>query len=71
MSARFEFSTNEADHIRNLLREKLTSDRETQKVIRGKLRRLGFYISSFRQGGDGFSEEDFQQLIVEGKITVR
>jgi hypothetical protein len=70
MKGRAEFSKTEVDGIRRLLREKQTADRDTQKRVRGNLRRLPFYISDFASDQEGFTAADFDILIARGVIRV-
>ncbi len=53
-----------------LLHEKVRSPREKQKVIRAKLRTIGFYISDFPISSKTFSPEIFDTLVRSGEITV-
>lgn len=53
MQGRQTFTRDEADQIRALLREKAVADRNEQKRLRGRIRRLGFYISDWDSDAAG------------------
>jgi hypothetical protein len=65
------FSASEASSIRKLLAERGKADRDRQKGIRNKLRRLGFYITDFDQSNKGFDPGDFDNLIASGIIQIK
>jgi hypothetical protein len=52
---RRSFTSSELDELRRLVREKQTSDRDRQKALRSKMRRIGFYISDFTDDPEGSS----------------
>ena len=62
MKGKKEFTSEEADVIITLIRQKLSADRSKQKTIRLKIRRLGFYASDFLLSG-GYNVNDFKQSI--------
>jgi len=65
------FSSQEADEIRQLLRQKSVADRSRQKALRHQLRqRLDFYISDFTDRTDGFTAADFDELVARGTIEI-
>lgn len=68
MQGKAQFTSKEANAIRDLLYEKARADRDRQKSIRGKLRRIGFYISDF--GGPDFTAADFTDLVKSGRIKI-
>jgi hypothetical protein len=70
MKGRSSFSQEEVGQIRSLLRKKAGASRSAQKAIRAQLRGIGFYVSDFGSGNDGFTESDFQDLIQTGAITL-
>ena len=70
MKGRKVFTADEVAQIKQLLREKARADATTQKTIRGKIRKLGFYIEDFALDWSGFRAVDFQRLIDNGEITV-
>jgi GIY-YIG catalytic domain len=57
--------------VRRLIREKQTADHERQKALRGRMRRIGFYISDFAADYSGFVVSDLDELISRGTITVK
>ena len=71
MKHRNTFTKDEIERIKKLLREKSkTLGKSDQKKIRGKLRQLGFYITDYDRGGQGFSLFDFKTLLHRGVIKV-
>ena len=52
MKGKNKFSTEEANELRMLIRQRCNADRTQQKSIRAKMRRIGFY------GGDDFGIND-------------
>ena len=70
MKGRKKFSAEEVAQIKQLLREKTRADATTQKFIRGKIRKLGFYIEDFALDWSGFRARDFQRLIDNSEIVV-
>jgi len=71
MKHRNTFTKDEIEKIKKLLREKSkTLGKSDQKKIRGKLRQLGFYITDYDRGGQGFSLFDFKTLLHRGVIKV-
>lgn len=70
MAGRFAFTSEEADEIRRLLRLKAQSDRDAQKGIRDKLRKLGFYITDSLSGSRPYTEADFEQDTRSGRLSI-
>jgi hypothetical protein len=70
LQGKSKFTRSESDQIRCLLREKARASRSEQKSLRGKLRRLGFYITDFDTSQEGFSVENFESLIRRNVITI-
>jgi hypothetical protein len=70
VKGRGEFTPEEAELIRNLLREKVVADRDSQKKIREKLRNLGFHIADWSTSPEGFGAIDFDVLVNTGQIQV-
>ena len=69
MKGKNKFSTEEANELRMLIRQRCNADRSQQKSIRAKMRRLSFY------GGDDFgivdmTIEKFDNLIRTGQIII-
>jgi hypothetical protein len=67
---RAEFTRAERDRIRQLLSEKLASDRDGQKKVRAALRAMGFRISDWSSSSEAFTAADFDALIAAGRITL-
>lgn len=65
-----QFTQEEKAKIEKLLAEKCTSERDKQKVIRDKLRKIKFYITDFYNKNDGYNVEKFQKDIKNGKIKI-
>lgn len=64
------FTIEEVNEIRELLKNKVISTTNEQKKIRRKLRdKYQFYISDFTTT-NGFTVEDFNELIDSGRIKV-
>jgi len=71
MKGKEEFSANEADSIRSLLREIRKTEREQQKKLRETLRKkFRFYITDFDSSSRGFTASDFDTLIGNGQICI-
>lgn len=69
MKGKNTFSTEEANELRMLIRQRCNADRSQQKSIRAKMRRIGFY------GGDDFGIIDmtvdkFDELIRTKRIMI-
>jgi hypothetical protein len=62
MRSRLHFTREEVKEIEKLISLKLKSDTVTQKGIRNKIRRLGFYASDFGLRG-GYTVQDFRNVI--------
>ncbi len=62
------FTRDEIKAIKDLLYDLRRADRDRQKAIRGKMRRLGFYITDF--GEHGVTTADLDDLITSGVIKV-
>lgn len=71
MKGRDEFSSEELDELRRLIREKQTADRDRQEVLRGRMRAIGFYITDYVIDQQGFTVSDFDELIESGRVKVR
>lgn len=70
MKGRSSFSESQATTIRSLLRDVRRAERPKQKVLRAKLRATGFNISDWRKSSGGFTVSDFDDLIVQGLVTI-
>jgi hypothetical protein len=66
---RLRFTADEIVTIRQLLVDLRRADRDGQKAIRAKIRRIGFYISDVSHDTDGFTATDFDALIRRGGVT--
>jgi hypothetical protein len=67
---RRSFTRKEVDELRQLFREKQTADASRQKVLRARMRRIGFYISDFSSDAQGFVVSDLDELVRRGTLTV-
>ena len=64
------FTEDEANEIRQLLVEKMASSTKDQQIIRKILRkRLEFHIRDFTNK-NGFTVDDFNELVQSGIITI-
>ena len=64
------FTKSEINELRELIRQRVKADRNAQKRIRDKMRKIGFY------GGDDFgiidmTIEKFDKLIADKRIIVK
>ena len=62
MKGKSTFTKQEIEAITELINTKVTADSATQKSIRNKIRKLGFYASDFGLGG-GYTVADFLRVI--------
>ncbi len=62
MKGKSNFTAEEIKDICNLISEKLEADSEAQKIIRNKIRKIGFYASDFGLRG-GYTVPDFLNAI--------
>jgi len=69
MKGKREFTEDEANRIRNLIKQKLLASTNEQKGIRNKIRDLKFYFSDFSDK-KGYTVDDFNQLIKSGQIRI-
>ena len=64
MKGKDTFTKQEADEICALIEKKVKADKHEQKIIRDKIRSLGFYSSDFGMGpGYGYTVEDFLNVV--------
>ncbi len=69
MQGKDTFTQADASRIRYLLYKKVQqSGKAWQKPIRDELRSMGFYISDY--GGYAFTVEDFDRLVIKGRIKI-
>ena len=66
---RLSFTADEIAEIRRLLVDLRRADRDRQKAIRAKIRRIGFYITDVSHDAGGFTVTDFDALLRRGVIT--
>ena len=69
MGKRSTFSSAEIAELRRLIREKQTAPADRQKVLRAKMRKLGFFITDYADY-PGFVESDLDDLLSRGTIRV-
>jgi hypothetical protein len=67
---RTSFTREEVGELRQLIREKQTADASRQKVLRARMRRIGFYISDFSSDAQGFVVSDLDELVRRRAVTV-
>lgn len=70
MKGKRKFTKNEIDLIKYLIKQKCSADRNTQKTIRNKIRKIGFYYTDF-SNTKGYTPEGFEELIQTGDIKVK
>ncbi len=71
MKGRNIFSLDDANAIREILRELRKTDRREQKKLRNTLReKFCFYIRDFDHSNKGFTEDDFNELIGNGIVHI-
>jgi hypothetical protein len=63
------FTADEIAEIRRLLVDLRLADRDRQKVIRARIRRIGFYITDVSHDAGGFTAADFDALLRRRVIT--
>ncbi len=69
MKGKDTFTLEEISELRNLIRERIKADKSRQKVIRAKMRKIGFYgLDDF--GIVDMQPADFERLINSGRIKV-
>jgi hypothetical protein len=64
------FTPAEIAELKRLIREKQTAPQDRQKVLRAKMRKIGFFITDYADY-PGFVESDLDELIARGTIEVR
>lgn len=73
MKGKNKFTKSECEKLKELISQKVNSDRAKQKELRDKMRAIGFYISDYsvnKQDNRGFNLDDFLGLINGGQIVV-
>lgn len=75
MKGKKNFTLEEVHKIKDLIRLKLQASNNEQKGIRANIRRIGFYWEDFHSKTDKpkaeYNIENFDELIRNGKITIR
>ena len=66
---RLSFTADEIAEIRRLLVDLRRADRDRQKAIRAKIRRIGFYITDVSHDAGGFTATDFDALLRRGVVA--
>lgn len=64
------FTTLEVNTIKQLIADKLQAPPGKQKVIRQRIRDIGFYYSDFITPSEGYTVAGFEELIQSGQIGV-
>jgi CTP:phosphocholine cytidylyltransferase-like protein len=62
MKGKNTFTKKEANEIKKLIKEKLVSDEEQQKIIRNRIRALGFYMTDFSTKKK-YNVQDFEEAV--------
>ena len=70
MQGRSTFTCSEIAELRRLIREKQTADRDRQKSLRARMRRMGFYITDVASDYSGFVVSDLDDLIARGVLEI-
>lgn len=60
----------EIEAIKKLIAEKVKASPREQKVIRSRIRKLGFYYSDFSASKHGYTVEDFDAILNSGRIKI-
>jgi hypothetical protein len=71
LGGRLSFTPAEVEELRDLIRELRRADRDHQKMIRARMRRIGLYITDVAHDADGFTASDLDDLISRGTIQVQ
>jgi hypothetical protein len=64
------FTKEEYEEVLKLVRQKLEADGDTQKKIRGRIRKIGFRWNELTNRKSGFDVEGVQNLLSEGLISI-
>lgn len=67
---RYEFTKKEYEEIRELTRQKMAAPSNKQKVIRAKIRRLGFYWNDYNSSKTPFNLKTLEQLFDNGTLRL-
>jgi len=63
-----EFTSQEISEIKNLILVKTSASSKEQKLVRHRIRNIGFYFSSFYNGKTKYDLDNFNKLIANGSI---
>lgn len=64
------FSKDEFLLLKKLTNEKVKSDRDTQKKLRAKIRKIGFYWENYSNAKPGYTVEHLEELRSQEKIKI-
>lgn len=70
MKGKTEFTNSEAGKIRELIDKKVLASTNEQKILRDKIRQVGFYFSDFSPSKHNYTVADFENLRESGLITI-
>lgn len=70
MKGQNTFTSLQIQTIKKLIAEKAVATTDKQKVIRAKIRKIGFHYSDFSSKKDGYIVADFEALIRSGQIKI-
>ena len=69
MKGKKSFTILEIDTIKKLINKKGRATKNHQKVIRNRIRKIGFYFSDF-SSKKGYNKKDLESLIKNGQVKV-
>ena len=69
MKGKKSFTILEIDTIKKLINKKVRATKNHQKVIRNRIRKIGFYFSDF-SSKKGYNKKDLESLIKNGQVKV-
>lgn len=69
MKGKTWFTQDEWNQIKSLIKQKLVTSSDEQKIIRNKIRALGFYFSDFSDK-KGYTLQDVEELVSNERITI-
>lgn len=70
MKGQKTFTSLQIQTIKKLIAEKVVATPDKQKVIRGKIRNIGFHYSDFSSKKEGYTVANFEALIRSGQIKI-
>ena len=65
-----EFTKDEFRELQNLISKKVLADRDEQKSIRNRIRKIGFHFSDF-SSKKGYDISDLESLVKSGQIKIK